>query len=75
MKYRGKKKDSEELLAAVVAAKIEDGNIKAAIRMLSSDEKPATDVDATYAKLQERHPRQSPDRLPVLDPRDVVAGL
>ena len=71
--HRGKKRDLEELLAAAVAAKIEDGNIKAAIRMLSFDEKPATDVDATYTKLQERHPTQSPDRLPVPDPRDVVA--
>jgi len=48
--HGGRKRNAEELLAAAVAAKIEDGNIKAAIRMLSTDEKPATDIDATYIK-------------------------
>ena len=39
------------LLAAAVTAKIEDGNIKAAIRILSSEEKPAVDEEVTYMKL------------------------
>jgi hypothetical protein len=36
-----KKRNAEELLA--VTAKVEDGNIKAAIRILCSEEKPVTD--------------------------------
>ena len=73
MEHRARKRSAEELLAAAVAAKIEDGNIKAAIRMLSSEEKPATDVDATYAKLLERHPVPPADRLPAPDPRGIEA--
>ena len=37
-------------------AKVEDNNIKAAIRILTSEEKLAADSDVTYAKLLERHP-------------------
>jgi len=51
-----RRRDANELLAAAVTAKVEDGNLKAAIRILCSEEKPATDIDATYIKLLERHP-------------------
>ena len=68
-----KKRDANELLAAAVTAKVEDGNIRAAIRILCSDEKPATDTDATYAKLLERHPAPPSNRIPVADPADVDA--
>jgi len=51
-----KKRDANELMAAAVTAKVEDGNLKAAIRILCSEEKVATDTNATYAKLLERHP-------------------
>jgi len=70
--YR-RKKEASELLAAAVRAKIEDGNMKAAIRIMSSEEKPATDFEATYAKLLERHPIPSDDRQPPLDPADTTA--
>jgi len=65
---KGRRRNAEELLAAAVAAKIEDGNIKAAVRLMSSEEKPATDIDATYIKLLERHPGPSTGRLPIPDP-------
>ena len=73
MSHGGRKRNADELLAAAVAAKIEDGNIKAAVRMLSTEEKPATDIDATYNKLLERHPAQHPDRQPAADPSEVLA--
>jgi hypothetical protein len=68
-----KKRDANELLAAAVTAKVEDGNIRAAIRILCSEEKPATDTNATYAKLLERHPAPPINRIPVADPTDVDA--
>jgi len=49
-----KKRNADQLLA--VTAKVEDGSIKAAIRILCSEEKPATDVKTTYDKLLERQP-------------------
>ena len=54
-----KKMNADALLAAAVTAKVEDGNIKAAIRILCSEEKPATDVKASYEKLLGTTPRSS----------------
>ena len=68
-----KKRNADDLLAAAVTAKVEDGNLKAAIKILCSDEKPATDTDATYAKLQERHPEPPSDRGPAPDHTNVTA--
>jgi hypothetical protein len=68
-----KKKNAEVMLSAAVTAKVEDGNIKAAIRMLCSDEKPATDVKASYEKLLERHPDPPLDRGPTQSPDDIPA--
>ena len=70
---RHKQKDAGELLAAAVMAKIEDGNMKAAIRIMSSEEKPATDVEATYMKLLARHPAPPVDRRPAPDPAGTTA--
>ena len=62
-----KSRNEYDLLAAAVTAKVEDGNIKAAIRLLCSEEKPAKDTAATLLKLMERHPAPpSKDvRLPI----------
>ena len=68
-----KKRDASELLAAAVTAKIEDGNIKAAVRILCFEGKPATDTDATYTKLLERHPAPPRDRKSESPPDDVAA--
>ena len=70
---RRKKKNAGELLAAAVMSKIEDGNMKAAIRILTSTDKPATDIDATYAKLQERHPDPPSDSRQATDPAGFSA--
>jgi len=66
-----KKKNADQLLASGVTAKVEDGNIKAAIRILCSEEKPATDVKATYEKLLERHPQPPLDRRLAKSPEDI----
>src|SRR5664279_329638 len=41
---------------------MEDGNIRAAVRLLCSNEKPSPLSDATYVKLQDKHPRAPSDR-------------
>jgi len=47
--------------------------MKAAIRIMSSEEKPATNEEATYVKLLARHPAPPADRLPAPDPAGTTA--
>jgi hypothetical protein len=68
-----KKTNADALLAAAVTAKVEDGNIKAAIRILCSEEKPATDVKASYEKLLVRHPDPPIDRRLAPPPDGITA--
>jgi len=49
----------DAILAQVIAAKLEDGNIRAAIRILCSDDTPAAPSEETLARLQEKHPKSS----------------
>jgi hypothetical protein len=68
-----KPRNAEELLAAATTAKVEDGNIRAAIRLLCSEEKPACDVMATYEKLLERHLEPPIGRGQAKSPDDIAA--
>ena len=60
-----------KFLASALTAKIEDGNIKAAVRMLCSDDRPAENSIETLEKLKSKHPPstldaerlQSPEKL------------
>ena len=52
-------KPESSLLAQAVSAKLEEGNLKAAIRILTSDDSPAEPSRETFAKLQEKHPPTS----------------
>ena len=51
-----RKVDDGGLLAAAVTSKIQDGNIKAPVRILVSDDKPAADTLETHASLQHKNP-------------------
>ena len=51
-----RKLDDDGLLVSAVTSKIEYGNIKAAVRILVSDDKPAADTLETLASLQDKHP-------------------
>lgn len=62
------KKSRQVCFADAVAAKLEDGNIRAAVRLLCSDEKPAEFSLDSLAKLQAKHPAACPDRKPFCDP-------
>jgi hypothetical protein len=49
----------DKILTQAVAAKLEDGNIRAAIRILCSDDTPALPFEETLSELQEKHPQSS----------------
>ena len=50
---------SSALLFQIITSMLEDGNIKAAVRILNSDEKPSTPSEQTWSKLKEKHPAAS----------------
>ena len=48
------------MVAQAIRSKLEDGNLRAAIRLLSSDDTPALPSVDNLARLQEKHPQASP---------------
>jgi len=50
---------SSALLSQIITSKLEDGNIKAAVRILNSDENPSTPSEQTWTKLKDKHPAAS----------------
>ena len=55
-------------LSMAVRSKLEDGNIRGAVRIICSDEKPAVNNVATLKALRERHPPAPADFAAVPDP-------
>ena len=55
-------------LANAISAKLEEGNVKAAVRLLCSDETPAMPSLESLAKLQDKHPPAATDRLQLPQP-------
>lgn len=53
---RSNSKCPDELLAKSITSKIEDGNIRAAVRILTSDDSVAANDATTFAKLLDKHP-------------------
>ena len=51
----------DTLLAQAVSSKLEDGNIRAAIRLLCSEDSPAPPSLENLHKLQEKHPQAKID--------------
>jgi len=70
---RPRKTNDDQCLATAVMTKIEDGNIKAAIRIITSDERPASDSAETLQALRERHPSPPSDRTSPPDPGQLPA--
>ena len=68
-----RRKDPASALASVISAKIEDGNIRAAVRIISSDDKPAIDNEVTFDKLVRKHPAAPRDRRVAADPALTTA--
>jgi hypothetical protein len=67
------KANSDHSLATAVMTKIEDGNIKAAVRIITSDDRPAENSAETLQALRERHPLAHSDRQPLPDPSQLPA--
>ena len=63
-----KKKSQAQLISAAVSSKLEDGNIKAAARILCSDEAPVPADSATFRELVHKHPCHPPTRPAVPPP-------
>ncbi len=55
-------KNSEQLIAAMAAVKLEDGDVKGAVRLLCSDDSLAMVNAATLDELRHLHPPAPPDR-------------
>ena len=68
-----KHRDPATTLASVISAKIEDGNIRAAVRIICSEDKPAMDNDATFDKLLRKHPAAPADKGSGADPSTTTA--
>jgi hypothetical protein len=60
--------DKDHCLVSAVVAKIEDGNIIAAIRIIMPYDQPAEDNIQMLLGLRERHPCAAPNRQPLSDP-------
>ena len=71
--HRAKKRDAATILAKAVTAKIEDGNVRAAIRIMCSEDKPAPNSDSVYAQLLDKHPTPAGKREPAPDPQPTAA--
>jgi hypothetical protein len=56
--------NKEHTIRAAVSAKIEDGNLRAAARILCSGETPAPVCDATFKELSAKHPIPPLDHMP-----------
>ena len=59
-------------IGSLVASKIEDGNLRAAVRILISDESLAPFTMDTATKLQAKHPQANPNRGPISSPNTFV---
>ena len=55
-------KNKDELIAALASAKIEDGDIKGAVRLLCSNEELAAQDEKTFNELERLHPPAPVDR-------------
>ena len=52
------------ILARGVSSRLEEGNFKGAVRLLSSQDKPAPDTPAIFQALVDKHPSAPTDRRP-----------
>ena len=60
-------------IGSLVASKIEDGNLRAAVRIFISDESLAPFTMVTATELQAKHPQANPNRGPIASPNDFAS--
>ena len=71
--FNSKSNKGSSSLANLIASKIEDGDITAAIRLLISKDKAVYNSEETFIKLKERHPAAANDRAHYNDPLGTSA--
>ena len=59
---KSRKVNNEEQLAKAITAKLEDGNFKAALRLICYEDTPAIPSVETRDVLQQKYPPKQPDR-------------
>jgi len=63
-------KSDDSKLASLVTAKLEDGNFRCAVRIITSSDSPALNSQETFEVLQEKHPKAASDRSVPVYPFD-----
>ena len=71
--FSERKPFSDSSLADAIIAKLEDGNVRGAVRLLCSDDRPAPFSQESFIKLQAKHPSAPSDRIPVPNPHATLA--
>ena len=71
--FKASKNKPEFKLSAAISSKMEDGNFKAALRLLCSEDHPADFSDAAWLSMQDRHPSHVSDMSTLPDSRDFAA--
>jgi len=57
----------------IIIIVIIDGNLRAAVRIMCSEDKPAPSSDNVYAQLLDKHPAASSEHSPMPDPQPTAA--
>lgn len=70
-----RKTGSDQALSVAVSSKIEDGNIKAALRILLSEDKPADFSEAAFSAIADKHPKVSSNMSSIPDPSSFASLL
>ena len=70
----GRSSCPNDLQAAAISSKIEDGNVRAAVRILRSEDMPHTISQETFNKLSTKQPSAPCDRRSFPDPRSTTAA-
>lgn len=63
-----RQKDPAIYLSRAISSKLEDGNTRAAVRLICSDEAPVQPSQESLDQLRAKHPPVPPDRSPLPDP-------
>ena len=65
-----RKIDTDRNLANAVASKLEDGNFKAALRLICSDDTPAPTTKILFKTLLDQYAQAPADSKPLQDPKE-----
>jgi len=67
-KAPSRKKSDDSKLASLITSKIEDGNLRGAIRIITSLDSPASNTNETFEALKSKHPEAPDSRQSSVNP-------